>query len=106
MAAAEAPLTAGLAAVRTRSVSWAVWESTRTRRTNRAPAASQEHEFERAVLLAHAVRVDVLADDGLVVAGQPVAVTVIVANRGRSAFDIRQVAVDGLDGDAGCSSTR
>ena len=103
MAAAEAPLSAGLAAVRTllgQLGSLGIDENAAYEIGLRLRA--KEHEFERAVLLAHAVRVDVLADDGLVVAGQPVAVTVIVANRGRSAFGIRQVAVDGLDGDAGC----
>jgi hypothetical protein len=67
---------------------------------------AKEHEFERAILLAHGLRVDVLADDGLVVGGQPIRVSIIVANRGRTGIDIRRVGVDGFDGDAGCKPDR
>jgi LmbE family N-acetylglucosaminyl deacetylase len=39
------------------------------------------HEFERAIVLAHALRVDVLADDGVVVPGQKDHVSIVLANR-------------------------
>ena len=42
----------------------------------------KEREFQQAILLANGVRVEALADDGLVVPGQPVKVSVMVANNG------------------------
>jgi LmbE family N-acetylglucosaminyl deacetylase len=103
VAAAEAPLSAGLAAVR------ALIRQLGGLGIDEAAAyeiglrlRAKEHEFERAILLAHGLRVDVLADDGLVVAGQPISVSLIVANRGRTGIGIRHVGVDGFNGDVGC----
>jgi LmbE family N-acetylglucosaminyl deacetylase len=42
----------------------------------------KEGEFQKAALLAHGIKVEALADDGIVVPGQQVKVNVIVANRG------------------------
>ena len=42
----------------------------------------KESEFQRAILLAGGVEVEALADDGVVVPGQPVTVSAIVANHG------------------------
>ena len=42
----------------------------------------KEGEFQQAIVLAHGIRIEALADDGVVVPGQPVKVNVIVANRG------------------------
>ena len=64
--------------------------------------AQKAREFQRALVLAQGLRIDVLADDGLVVRGQPVRVTVIVANRGTTPVDLRRFALDGFDGDPGC----
>jgi LmbE family N-acetylglucosaminyl deacetylase len=103
VAAVEAPLLAGLAAVRAllgQLGSIGIGEDAAYEIGLRLQ--TKEHEFEQAAMLAHGLRVDVLADDGLVVAGQPVKVTVIVANRGASAIDIKRIALDGFDGDAGC----
>jgi LmbE family N-acetylglucosaminyl deacetylase len=44
--------------------------------------AQTEHKFERALVTAQGLRVEALADDGIVVPGQKVKVTLIVANRG------------------------
>jgi LmbE family N-acetylglucosaminyl deacetylase len=44
--------------------------------------AQTEHKFERALVTAQGLRVEALADDGIVVPGQTVKVTLIVANRG------------------------
>ena len=49
----------------------------------------------------HGVKVEALADDGVVVPGQPVKVNVIVANRGGGEVAIKSVKFDGFDGDAG-----
>ena len=42
----------------------------------------KEGEFQQAIALAHGIKIEALADDGVVVPGQPVKVNVIVANRG------------------------
>ena len=65
----------------------------------------KEREFQDAVLLANAVRIDVLANDGIVAQGQPVRVSVTVANRGSRAVGLRQVRVDGFEGGASCAMT-
>jgi LmbE family N-acetylglucosaminyl deacetylase len=65
----------------------------------------KESEFQRAILLATAVRVEALADDGVVVPGQPTKVSVIVANRGGAPVTVTQVKLDGFDGKAACTLT-
>ena len=59
------------------------------RRSTRAAAfeidfrlAQTERKFERALVTAQGLRVEALADDGIVVPGQKVKLTLIVANRG------------------------
>ena len=64
----------------------------------------KEHEFQQAIVLAHGVKLEALADDGVVVPGQPVKVNVIVANRGAGEVAIKQVTFDGFEGDASISS--
>jgi hypothetical protein len=103
VAAAEPPLVAGLAAVR------ALLEQLGAAGLTEDAAneiglrlKTKEHEFEQALMLAHGVRVDVLADDGLVVGGQPIRVTILVANRGASPVEIARIALDGFDGNAAC----
>ena len=51
------------------------------------------------------MRVETLADDGVVVPGQPVKVAVIVANRGQADVTVKQVKFEGFDGDAACTMT-
>jgi hypothetical protein len=65
----------------------------------------KEGEFQQAAILASGIRVDVLADDGVVVPGQPVKVNVIVANRGAADVTVKQVKFGGLGGDATCAMT-
>ena len=102
-AATGPPLLAGLAAIRTllrQLGGMGLEESAAYEIAFRLKV--KEHEFERAAILAQGLRVDVLADDGLVVAGQPIRVTVIVANRGVLDVAIKQIALDGFDGEASC----
>jgi LmbE family N-acetylglucosaminyl deacetylase len=61
----------------------------------------KERQFVDALLVAGGVRLEALSDDGLVVAGQPVKVTLIVANRGQAPVAVRQIGFRGLDGEAG-----
>ncbi len=65
---------------------------------------TKEREFVRALLVASGVRVDVLADDGLVVPGEAVRVTANVGNRGPRAVAVKQIALSGFDGAAACAS--
>jgi len=65
----------------------------------------KERQFVDAILAAGGIRLEALADDGLVVAGQPVKLTVIAANRGASAITVKQIGFRGFDGEAGlCKS--
>ena len=56
----------------------------------------KERQFEEAVLLSHQLRLEVLADDGVVTAGQSVTVTAQVANYGETAVAVRQISFDGF----------
>jgi hypothetical protein len=63
----------------------------------------KEREFQQAIVFANNIRVDALADDGLVVPGQPVRVSLIVANRGELAVSVKSVNFDGFAQDATCN---
>ena len=65
----------------------------------------KEREFQQAILTANSVYVDALADDGVVVPGQPVKVSVIVASHGGADVNVKQVKFDGFDGNAACVFT-
>jgi LmbE family N-acetylglucosaminyl deacetylase len=65
----------------------------------------KEAEFQQAVLIASGVRVEALADDGLVVPGQPIKVSVLIANNGSADLEVKQVRVNGFDGESACSLT-
>jgi LmbE family N-acetylglucosaminyl deacetylase len=65
----------------------------------------KETEFEQAALLANAVRLEALADDGIVVPGQQVRVNTIVANRGAADVTVKQVKFEGFQGDGSCAMT-
>ena len=63
---------------------------------------TKEDQFQKAAVLAQAVRIDVLADDGLVFGGQPIRVQAIVANRGDGEIQVKSVSLSGFDGAAAC----
>jgi LmbE family N-acetylglucosaminyl deacetylase len=67
--------------------------------------AQKEHEFQDSILLANDIRVETLADDGIVVPGQPVRVTAIVANRGAADVEVKQVSFSGFDAPGACTMT-
>ena len=58
----------------------------------------KQKQFERALALAHGLRVEALADDGVVVRGQAVKTAVIVAARGGPAVRVTDVHPTGFDG--------
>jgi LmbE family N-acetylglucosaminyl deacetylase len=65
----------------------------------------KESEFQNAALLANGVKVEALADDGVVVPGQPVKVNVMIANYGSAPVAVKQVRFEGFEGDAACTMT-
>lgn len=65
----------------------------------------KEQEFQQAVIVAHNVHIETLAEDDLVTPGQPVTVSVLVANRGASDVTIKQVKLEGFSGEAACTLT-
>jgi LmbE family N-acetylglucosaminyl deacetylase len=65
----------------------------------------KEREFQQAILVANSIRIEALADDGVVVPGQPVSVSLIVANRGTTDVTVKQVKFEGFQSDANCALT-
>ena len=63
----------------------------------------KEREFQQALIAASGVRVEALADDGLVVPGQDVTVSLVVANRGAAEVAVKQIKFDGFVSDAACT---
>jgi hypothetical protein len=57
----------------------------------------KERDYQDAVLAAHGLSFDAVADDGLVVAGQPVALSLLAVNRGGTDVSISDVAIAGFD---------
>jgi LmbE family N-acetylglucosaminyl deacetylase len=103
-AAAVAPLSGGLQAVRSlraqlASRSMGIPESAGFEIDTRLD--TKERQFVDALLTSGGVRLEALADDGLVIAGQPVKVTLVAANRGTGAIAVKEIGFRGLDGEAG-----
>ncbi len=58
----------------------------------------KERDYEDAVLAAHGLTFDAVADDGLVIAGQPVKLSLIAVNRGESEVTVTGVTTVGFGG--------
>ncbi len=65
----------------------------------------KEREFQQALIVAAGLKIEALADDGVVVPGQHAKISIIVANRGTVDVNVRQVKLEGFEGDAGCTLT-
>ena len=63
----------------------------------------KERDYQDAVLAAHGLTFDAVADDGLVVAGQPVKLSLLAVNRGASEVSVTSVAIAGFDAPGGCA---
>ncbi len=63
----------------------------------------KEREFQQAILLASGVRIDALANDGVVVPGQDINLSLFVANSGATDVAIRQAKFDGFTGEGSCT---
>jgi LmbE family N-acetylglucosaminyl deacetylase len=105
-AATVAPLLTGLSAVRGLRASLGD--------LNLEPAAQadldfrlqqKEREFQQAVIAGSGVRVEALSDDGVIVPGQPIKVTVLIANNGAADINVKQVRFEGFDGEGVCTLT-
>jgi len=91
--AAVVPLTMGLRALREVRASLAAMELSEPARFEiDFRLAQKEPQFAQALLLAADVRLDAVARDGLVVGGQPLAIDLMAANRGRSNLEVNAVA--------------
>ena len=66
--------------------------------------ALKEEQFQEALVLAQSIRIEASANDGLVVAGQPVAVNVAIANRGAGEVAVRGVKLLGFETQTGCEA--
>jgi hypothetical protein len=62
----------------------------------------KERDYEDAVLAAHGLSFDAVADDGLVVKGQPVKLSIVAVNRGASDVNVTEVAISGFDAPVAC----
>ena len=101
---AVAPLAAGLRALRElraqlASRAFGIPDDSRFEIDTRL--ATKEQQFTDALMAAAGVRLEALSDDGLVIAGQPVKVTLIAANQGTGPIAVKQIGFRGLDGEAG-----
>jgi LmbE family N-acetylglucosaminyl deacetylase len=65
----------------------------------------KERDFQDAVLAAHGLTFDAVADDGLLIAGQPVKVSVLAVNRGASEVSVTAVNLAGFEGNGNCPSS-
>lgn len=63
----------------------------------------KERDYEDALIAAHGLTFDALADDGLVIAGQPVKLSITAQNRGPSDVSITGVSIDGFSSPSNCS---
>lgn len=102
-AGAAAPTLAGLTAVRAlrrRLAGLALEENARYELDFRLRL--KEADFVDAAIAAYGLELDAVADDGLVVGGQAVGVSLVLANRGDRPVTVEQVETSGLDGRAAC----
>jgi hypothetical protein len=103
-AGTAAPAEAGLTAVRAlRAQLTALPLSDSARYEIDYRLALKERDYENAVLIANGLTFDAVADDGLVVAGQPVKLSLVAVNRGAADARITQVEISGFDPQATCA---
>ena len=63
----------------------------------------KEGDYENAVILAHGITFAAVANDGLVVGGQPISVQIAAQNRGASDISVTDVKVSGIDAARACA---
>jgi LmbE family N-acetylglucosaminyl deacetylase len=97
-AGTTAPIEAGLVALR------ALRGQLATMRVNDAARyeidfrlKNKERDYEDALLAAHGLTFDAIANDGLVVGGQPIALSLVAVNHGASDVNVTDVTISGFD---------
>ncbi|HEY7498723.1 MAG TPA: PIG-L family deacetylase [Vicinamibacterales bacterium] len=63
----------------------------------------KEDQLQDAIVIASALRLDATANDGLVVPGQPLGVSVVVGNRGSGELAVSAITLAGFDGPGSCA---
>ena len=102
--AAAPPILAGLNAVRALRQQLAGMGLSADARFNLdARLKTKEEQFTEAALLAHGLRIEVLSDDGVVVPGQDVRVSISIGDRGRP-VTVSSVGLEGFSMPAKCPS--
>jgi LmbE family N-acetylglucosaminyl deacetylase len=102
-AGAAGPVETGLAAVRSlraRLGSLGLTETARYEIDFRLKI--KERDFEDAVVASHGLTFDAVADDGLVIGGQAVKLSIVGVNRGASEVSVTGVTITGFDGAGAC----
>ncbi len=103
-AATAAPAEAGLAALRAlRGQLGGMGLSEGARYEIDFRLKQKERDYEDAVLAAHNVTFDALADDGLVVGGQSVRLSLSAGNRGATEVSVTRVEIAGFDSPGTCT---
>jgi hypothetical protein len=64
---------------------------------------AEEHDYENAVIAAHGLSFTAVANDGLVIAGQPIQLTLVASNRGAADVAVSDVTIAGFDRPASCT---
>ena len=102
-AATAAPIEAGLAALRVlRGQLGSMGLSDEARYELDFRLKIKEQDYEKAVLAAHGMSFNAIANDGLVVAGQPVGLSFSAVNRGAADVTVSDVTILGFDGASPC----
>ncbi|HZR23075.1 MAG TPA: PIG-L family deacetylase, partial [Vicinamibacterales bacterium] len=101
--ATAAPIEAGLTALRAlRSQLGSMQLSAAARYEIDFRLKNKERDYEDAVIAAHGLSFDAVADDGLVIAGQPVKLSILSVNRGASDVNVDAVNINGFDAPTTC----
>jgi LmbE family N-acetylglucosaminyl deacetylase len=104
-AGTAAPVVAGLSAVRAlRGALGSMGLTERARFEIDFRLRVEQADYERAALLSAGLSFEAVADDGLVVAGQPLRVSLAVADRGISDVAVTGAAVSGFSRPAECAA--
>jgi LmbE family N-acetylglucosaminyl deacetylase len=64
----------------------------------------KERDYQDAVLAAHNVTFDAVANDGLVIPGQPIRLSILAMNHGAADLAVTKVEIAGFDAPAACAS--
>jgi hypothetical protein len=104
-AAAAGPIEAGLAAVRAlRGQLGSMGLSDDAKYEIDFRLKQKERDYQDAVLAAHGLTFDAIADDGLIVRGQPVKLSVVANNHGATDVEVTGVDIGGFAGSAECKA--